>query len=96
MKDRELTAYCGLYCGDWAPYPLIYHGGSNEMNLAHIWIDTKRDFAMVAVTNIGGQKANEALFALARELYTKYMKEKEKLSSKLRNYYLLKMIINSN
>ena len=64
---------------DWAPYPLIYHGGSNEMNLAHIWIDTKRDFAMVTVTNISGPKANEALFKLARELYTKSMKEQKKV-----------------
>jgi len=60
---------------DWVPYPLIYHGGSNEMNLAHIWIDTKRDCAMVTVTNISGPKANEALFKLARELYKKSMKE---------------------
>jgi CubicO group peptidase (beta-lactamase class C family) len=60
---------------DWAPYPLLYHGGSNEMNLAHIWIDTKRDFAMVTVTNISGLKANEALFKLACELYTKSMKQ---------------------
>jgi CubicO group peptidase (beta-lactamase class C family) len=64
---------------DWAPHPLLYHGGSNDMNLAHIWIDTKRDFAMVIVTNISGQKANEALFALARELYTKYTKEQRKV-----------------
>jgi CubicO group peptidase (beta-lactamase class C family) len=54
----------------WAPYPLLYHGGSNGMNLAHIWLDTKRDFAIVITTNISGQKANEALFALASELYT--------------------------
>jgi hypothetical protein len=40
------------------------------MNLAHIWLDTKRDFAIVITTNISGQKANEALFALASELYT--------------------------
>jgi CubicO group peptidase (beta-lactamase class C family) len=63
---------------DWAPYPLLYHGGSNEMNLAHIWIDTKRDFAMVITTNISGPKANEALFKLARELYIKSMNEQRK------------------
>lgn len=56
----------------WAPEPLIYHGGSNEKNLAHIWVDPKRDFAMVTVTNIGGAKANEALFTLAPELYKKF------------------------
>ena len=60
---------------DWAKYPLLYHGGSNGMNLAHIWVDTKRDFAMVTTTNIGGQKAKEALYALARELYTKFIEK---------------------
>ena len=57
---------------DWAPEPLIYHGGSNEKNLAHIWIEPKRDFTMVLVTNIGGTKADEALGGLAPELYKKF------------------------
>jgi CubicO group peptidase (beta-lactamase class C family) len=57
---------------DWAPYPLCYHGGSNGMNLAHIWLDTKKDFAMVITTNIGGQKATEALMTIAGELYVKF------------------------
>ncbi len=55
----------------WAPHPVLYHGGSNGMNLAHIWVDTRRDIALVTATNIGGKKANEALFALMRELYPK-------------------------
>jgi hypothetical protein len=46
-------------------------GAANEKNLAHIWLDPKRDFAMVLVTNIGGAKANEALFALAPALYAR-------------------------
>lgn len=54
---------------EWASNPLLYHGGSNEKNLAHIWIDKKRDLAIVTMTNIGGAKANEGLLALARELY---------------------------
>jgi CubicO group peptidase (beta-lactamase class C family) len=57
---------------DWAPEPLIYHGGSNEKNLAHIWLDPRRDLAMVVVTNISGPQANEALFALAPELYARF------------------------
>jgi len=60
---------------DWAPYPLLYHGGSNGMNLAHIWIDTKHDFAIVIATNISGKKAKTAFFALANELYTKFAKK---------------------
>jgi hypothetical protein len=57
---------------DWAPEPLIYHGGSNEKNLAHIWVDPKRDVALVVVTNISGPQANEALFALAPQLYARF------------------------
>jgi CubicO group peptidase (beta-lactamase class C family) len=57
---------------EWAPYPLLYHGGSNGMNLAHIWLDTKRDFAMVVVSNMGGEKASAAFYALAKELYTTF------------------------
>jgi hypothetical protein len=54
------------------PEPLVYHGGSNEKNPAHIWIEPRRDFAMVVVTNIAGSKADEALFARAPELYAKF------------------------
>ena len=43
---------------DWFPYPLLYHGGSNEMNLIHICLDTKRDFAIVIGANVSEQKAN--------------------------------------
>jgi CubicO group peptidase (beta-lactamase class C family) len=62
---------------DWAPRPLGFHGGSNEMNLAHIWLDPRRDFAMVVMTNIGGAKADKALFALAPELYAKFAPKRE-------------------
>ena len=60
---------------DWAPHPLLYHGGANGMNLAHIWLDPKRDFAMVIATNVGGPKADEGIKALARELYTKFARK---------------------
>ncbi len=56
----------------WAPAPLIYHGGSNGMNLAHIWLEPQRDFAMVLLTNIGGDQADQAFHALAPELYQKF------------------------
>ena len=59
----------GVVDVEWAPYPLHHHAGSNGMNLTHIWLDKKRDTAMVIVTNIGGKKADEALRKLASELY---------------------------
>ena len=40
-----------------------------------IWLDTKRDFAIVIATNISGQKAKTAFFALANELYAKFAKK---------------------
>lgn len=57
---------------DWAPTQLNYHGGSNGMNLAHIWFDPQADFAMVVVTNISNARANEALFTIASDLYRQY------------------------
>jgi CubicO group peptidase (beta-lactamase class C family) len=60
---------------NWAPYPLLYHGGSNGMNLAHIWIDVKRDLAIVTVTNIAGPEADQALMTLAGELYARSLGE---------------------
>jgi CubicO group peptidase (beta-lactamase class C family) len=57
---------------DWAPELLLTHTGSNTMNLAQIWLEPKRDFAMVTLTNIGDAQADQALKALARELYAKF------------------------
>ena len=54
---------------DWAPYPLLYHGGSNGKNLAQIFIDKKKDIAIVVMTNIGGKQADTALRGIAKELY---------------------------
>jgi CubicO group peptidase (beta-lactamase class C family) len=62
---------------DWAAGPLIYHGGSNEKNLAHIWLDPERDFAMVILTNMGGPKAEEALKELAPLLYRRFAVAKD-------------------
>ena len=58
---------------DFMPEPLLFHGGSNEKNLAHIFIDQKYDRAMVFVTNISGSKADEGFRALAKEMYLKYL-----------------------
>ncbi|RFB74082.1 class A beta-lactamase-related serine hydrolase [Herbaspirillum sp. 3R11] len=57
---------------DWAPQPLVFHGGSNQKNLAHIWLSPDKDFAIVVVTNIASQGANDALFAVAEKLYRQF------------------------
>jgi CubicO group peptidase (beta-lactamase class C family) len=57
---------------DWAPQPLLSHSGSNQKNLAQIWLEPRRDFAMVLVTNMAGSKADEAFSALAPKLYAQF------------------------
>jgi hypothetical protein len=54
------------------PAPLLFHGGSNGKNIAHVWLGPKRDLALVLLTNIGGKKAAQGLFALAAKLYAKF------------------------
>lgn len=71
--DRLLRPAVGV---DWAPRPLVFHGGSNGLNLAQAWLDPETGFAMVLVTNIGGMKADEALNSLAGELYKKFSASK--------------------
>lgn len=56
----------------WSTEPLLTHAGSNTMNLCHIYLQPKYDFAMVLMTNIGGEKADAGFRALAEALYTRY------------------------
>jgi len=56
----------------WSHEPLGFHAGSNTKNLAHVWIQPQHDFAMVIVTNIAGEKADEGLYTLAAVLYATF------------------------
>jgi CubicO group peptidase (beta-lactamase class C family) len=56
----------------WAPEPFLFHGGSNQKNLAYILLQPRHDFGMVLMTNISGPKADQALQGLAEELYRSY------------------------
>lgn len=57
---------------DWAPNPLLQHSGSNGLNYAQIWLEPRRDLAMVMLTNIGGETADAALRAVAKERYGRF------------------------
>lgn len=57
----------------WAPAPLLFHGGSNGKNLAHIWVEPGRDVAIVTMTNISNPQADEGLRTLAAALYAGYL-----------------------
>jgi CubicO group peptidase (beta-lactamase class C family) len=56
----------------FTPEPFVFHGGSNELNLAYIMLQPNNDLAMVMTTNIGGAAADKALVALAEELYQRF------------------------
>src|SRR3954451_20910673 len=49
--------------------PFLFHGGSNQLNVADVFLQPKQDFGMALMTNAGGRKADDALKALAEELY---------------------------
>ncbi len=59
----------GVLSVPWGSNPFVFHGGSNTMNLAHIWLDPAHDLGMVLMTNISNPKADEALKDLAPKLY---------------------------
>lgn len=52
--------------------PVLQHDGSNEMNLARIFVQPKTDLAIVLMTNINNPKTKEAFDRLMKELYEKY------------------------
>src|SRR3954449_6029670 len=52
--------------------PFLFHGGSNQLNVADVFLQPKHDFGMVLMTNIGGRRADDALKALAEELYKSF------------------------
>jgi CubicO group peptidase (beta-lactamase class C family) len=56
----------------WSKEPFVWHNGSNRMNRTHVFVQPKKDFAMVLMTNAGTDQAEEAIGALAEELYKKY------------------------
>jgi CubicO group peptidase (beta-lactamase class C family) len=58
----------------FAPEPLVFHGGSNEMNLAYILLQPSADLAIVMAVNVGGNRPDAALKGLAQELYQRFAK----------------------
>lgn len=58
----------------WAPAPLAFHGGSNNANKAYIWLDTRRDAAVVVVTNVATPNTEDVMMRLAGQLYAAHVK----------------------
>jgi Beta-lactamase len=56
----------------FAPEPLVFHGGSNNKNLAYIVLQPQQELGVVTMTNISGPKADEALMAITELLYKRF------------------------
>jgi CubicO group peptidase (beta-lactamase class C family) len=66
----------------FAPEPLVFHGGSNNMNLAYIVLQPKQELGLVTMTNISGPKANEALMAITEILYKRFSADQNRAPQK--------------
>jgi CubicO group peptidase (beta-lactamase class C family) len=66
----------------FAPEPLVFHGGSNNMNLAYIVLQPKQELGLVTMTNISGPKANDALMAITEFLYKRFGADQARATSK--------------
>jgi len=66
----------------FAPEPLVFHGGSNNMNLAYIVLQPKQELGLVMMTNISGTKANEALMAITELLYKRFSADQTRATPK--------------
>jgi CubicO group peptidase (beta-lactamase class C family) len=58
----------------WTDYPVAFHGGSNNMNKAYIWVDTERDASIVVMTNVATPNTDDVMQKLAGKLYGRYVK----------------------
>ena len=63
----------GIQNMSWASHPIAFHGGSNGMNKADIWIDTRRDAAVVVVTNARLPTTDDATLKLGGKLYERFV-----------------------
>jgi CubicO group peptidase (beta-lactamase class C family) len=57
----------------WTAYPVAFHGGSNNMNKAYIWVDTERDATVVVMTNVATPNTDDVMQKLAGKLYGRYV-----------------------
>jgi CubicO group peptidase (beta-lactamase class C family) len=63
----------GFHERPWGGGTVLAHAGSNTMNYAVVWMAPARDFAVLAVTNQGGDAAETACDEVARDLIRFYL-----------------------
>jgi len=58
---------------DWAGGPVLRHSGSNGMWYARIRVAPKREAAVLAATNCGGDLASRACEVAIERMISKYL-----------------------
>jgi CubicO group peptidase (beta-lactamase class C family) len=54
----------------------LWHGGTNGVNYAYVWMSPKSDFAILITTNIGGNDANSACNNVIATLVQQFLPKK--------------------
>jgi CubicO group peptidase (beta-lactamase class C family) len=63
----------GIGARDWAGGQVLQHAGSNGGNLCVVWIAPRKNFAVLAATNRGGDGAPEGLDRVCSEMIKKFL-----------------------
>ena len=63
----------GIQNMSWTSHPIAFHGGSNGMNKADIWIDTQSDAAIVVLTNVRLPTTDDVTLNLGGKLYARFI-----------------------
>jgi CubicO group peptidase (beta-lactamase class C family) len=71
-QEGQYALGWGVVKFDWTEAPVLTHNGSNGFNLAKIFVDVGHDLGIAIVTNIAGEKADDATNALMKSLYTRF------------------------
>jgi CubicO group peptidase (beta-lactamase class C family) len=58
---------------NWAPGPILAHSGSNTLNYSVAWVAPQAGFAVLVVTNVGGERAALATDAAAGRLIHRHL-----------------------
>jgi CubicO group peptidase (beta-lactamase class C family) len=81
FRKLHTPAFGGDYAGGWIVTErgwgggrVLTHAGSNTMNYAVVWAAPSKDFAVMAATNVGGDRAARACDAAAAAMIGRVLK----------------------
>jgi CubicO group peptidase (beta-lactamase class C family) len=79
LKEPPFSDYVlgwGIAERDWAGGRVFQHAGSNGGNFCVVWIAPLRNFAVLAATNCGGDKAPQGLDKICAAMIQKFLPQK--------------------